>query len=169
MVEHTKQGNFEGWCIIELFGHAKEVGYVTTEAYGTAVLFRVDTPELPEREYVLESPEYTTATTTDSGSTWTPAGAKVKRQASPARSRLIGPGAIYSILPCTETAARKAIEGLIRRPLILLELPKGAAKELTLPIDDEAGEERCCEECGSTPEDGHLEHCSFSAPDEDEV
>src|SRR5438105_14315060 len=128
------QKSFEGWAVVELFGHAKEVGYVTTEAYGTAVLFRVATPELPEREYVLESPEYTS--NGDGGSTWTPAGARVKRQAAPARSRLIGPGAVYSILPCTEKAARQAIETLIRRPLILLELPQKPAKELTLPLGD---------------------------------
>jgi hypothetical protein len=73
-----------------MFGHAKEVGYVTTEAYGSAVLFRCDTPELPEREYVLESPEYAADGAT--GTRWAPVGAKVKRPASPAKSRLIGPG-----------------------------------------------------------------------------
>ncbi|GEM_PF-2856323 len=54
----AKAAAFEGWAVVEMFGHAKEIGFVTTEAYGSAVLFRVDTPELPEREFILESPEY---------------------------------------------------------------------------------------------------------------
>lgn len=52
------QNRFEGFAVVELFGHAKEIGFVTTEYYGTAAFFRVDTPELPERDFVLESPEY---------------------------------------------------------------------------------------------------------------
>lgn len=107
---------FNGWAVVEMFGHTKEIGHVTTEAYGTAVLFRVDTPELVEREFTLEQPEYVDGK-------WTPAGAKVKRPASPAKSRLVGPGAVYAITPCTEATALRAIEEFSRRPLILLELP----------------------------------------------
>jgi hypothetical protein len=120
----TDQPNrFEGWAVVEMFGHVKEVGYVTTQHFGVACLFQVDTPELPEREFVLESPEYV-------GSAWTPAGSKVKREASPAKSRLVGPGAIYSMTPCTEATAMKAIESFSRRPLVLLELAKDAPKFL---------------------------------------
>jgi hypothetical protein len=145
-----KTGTFEGWAVVEMFGHAKEVGFVTTEAYGAAVLFRCDTPELPEREYVLESPEY--ASEGDKGTRWAPAGAKVKRPASPAKTRLIGPGAIYSITPCTEATARKAIESLLRRPLILLEMPDNT-KLLETPA------QRVFECCGGNPEVGHEEDC----------
>ena len=125
---------FEGWAVVEMFGHAKEVGFVTTETYGTAVLFRVDTPSLPEREFTLESPGYV------NGATWTPAGSKVKRPASPAKTRLIGPGAIYAITPCTEETALRAIEEFTRRPLILLELAKDAPQlpgEIADPPEDE--------------------------------
>lgn len=114
------QANFEGFAIIELMGHQQEIGYVTTQAFGQAVLFRVDTPELPEREYTLESPEYV-------GGRFAPKGTKVQRSGSPARSRLVSPGALYAINPCTEEAARAALERLTSRPLILLELPPGAA------------------------------------------
>ena len=130
---------FEGWAVVEMFGHAKEVGFVTTETYGTAVLFRVDTPSLPEREFTLESPGYV------NGATWTPAGSKVKRPASPAKTRLIGPGAIYSMVPCTEETAIKAIESFSRRPLILLDLAKDAApllpdERVPAPVFDETDE-----------------------------
>jgi len=156
-----KVSSFEGWALVELFGHGKEVGFVTTEAYGSAVLFRCDTPELPEREYVLESPEY--ASENGAGTRWCPAGTKVKRQASPAKSRLIGPGAIYSITPCSEDAARRAIESVIRRPLIVLELPKEAAKQLGEPQD------RTFTCCGGNPEDGHRDDCPQEEDDEEEI
>lgn len=124
--------------MVELFGHAKAVGFVTTEVFGSAVLFRVDTPELLEREYVLQQPEYTS--NGDGGQNWTRHGAKVKRMASPACSRLIGPGAVYSIIPCSERTAREMIETLIRRPLILLELPpKEEPPKVTWPEEEEGG------------------------------
>ena len=121
-----KQGNVEGWHIVEMMGHRKEIGFVTTEAYGAAVLFRVDTPDLPEREFVLTRPDYA-----DVGEIglrqWVPAGAKVKRAAVPPRSCLVAPGSLYAMNPCTEEAARNAIERNIERPLILIEMPAQAA------------------------------------------
>lgn len=113
----VKQASFEGWCVIEMMGHRKEIGYVTTQAFGPAVLFRCDTPELPEREYTLESPEY-------AGGRYCPAGTKVKRVGVPARSCLVAPGSLYAMNPCSEAAAMLAIERSIQRPLIILELPE---------------------------------------------
>ncbi len=120
-MEELKQGHFEGWAIVEMMGHRKEIGYVTTEAYGPAVLFRVDTPGLEEREYVLAAPAY--AHETDDARRWCPTGTKVKRPASPPRSCLVAPASLYAMNPCTEEAARRAIEVAMPRPLILLELP----------------------------------------------
>ena len=122
----AKQSAFEGWAVVELLGHQREIGYVTTEAYGAAILFRVDTPELAEREFVLPRPEY------GAGGTL-PAGAKVKRAAVPAASRLVAPGALYAINPCTEEAARAAIEHSVSRPLVLIEAPP---KALTAAVDE---------------------------------
>lgn len=112
-----KQSTFEGWAVLELMGHRKEIGFVVTQAFGQAVLFRVDTPELPEREYILESPEY-------AGGRYCPAGTKVKREQNPARSCLVAPAALYAINPCSEQAAMKLIERNIARPLIIVELPE---------------------------------------------
>lgn len=118
--DEVKQATFEGWAIVELLGHRKEIGYVTTQAFGPAVLFRCDTPELPEREYILESPEYAEGR-------YCPKGTKVKRQSSPARSCLVAPGSLYAINPCSEAAAMALIERNINRPLIILELSEQAA------------------------------------------
>jgi hypothetical protein len=121
---------FEGWAVVELFGHAKEIGFVTTQYFGTACLFQIDVPELPERELVLERPEYTD---TADGREWVPAGSKVKRAACPGRSRLVGPSAIYSMSPCTEETAKKAIEEFSPRRLILLEMGKVKPLAVTWP------------------------------------
>ena len=123
-METQKQSEFTGWAVVELFGHQREVGYVTTEVFGSAVLFRIDTPELPKREWKLEHPEWAEVRDEKGGRTQhVPAGSLVQREGMPARTKLVGPSAIYAITPCTEKAAMKAVEGLIRRELILLELP----------------------------------------------
>jgi hypothetical protein len=115
--------DFHSWAIVEMFGHTKEVGFVTTQYFGPACLFQIDVPELPERDMVLEFSKYL------SGGEYAPAGTKIKLAASPRRSRLIGPGSIYSITPCTEATAMAAIESLAQthREMIILELPKKAA------------------------------------------
>jgi hypothetical protein len=133
-----QQANFEGWAIVEMMGHQQEIGFVTTQAFGQAVMFRIDTPELPEREFTLTTPEYV-------GGSWTPVGAKVRRESSPARSRLVSPGSLYAINPCTEEAARTAIEKASRRPLILLEAPKLGA--LLAPGEDEHDDSDRCDDC----------------------
>jgi hypothetical protein len=128
-----QQAKFEGFAIIELFGHQREIGFVTTQYFGTACMFQVDVPELPEREYVLEAPQYVDGA-------WTPQGAKVRKKAAPARSRLLGPGSIYALNPCSEQAAMIAIERLAGREIVVLEVPKPADKPL-LP------EESRCPDC----------------------
>lgn len=121
-----KQGKFEGWAIVEMMGHQREAGYVTTEVYGIAVLFRVDVPEMPEQEEVLTRPEW-------SGREYLEVGSKVKRQKVPARSRLIAPAALYAINSATEQAVRECLAAKIERTLILLQAPERPA----LPADFE--------------------------------
>lgn len=124
METEVQQGTFEGWAIVEMMGHRKEIGYVKTQAFGQAVLFRVDVPELPEREFVLDAPEYAKD---DGRERWCPIGTKVKRSSSPARSCLVAPSSLYAINPCSEEAAMLAIERNVHRPLIALEIPPQAA------------------------------------------
>lgn len=137
-MSEPKQAAFEGWAIVELMGHQREIGFVTTEAYGQAVLFRIDTPDLPAREFTLKSPEWCDV---DGGRSWTPAGAKVKRESSPARSRLVAPGSLYAINPCTEEAARAALEKISPRPLILIEMPAGKALPAPEIVDNDLDDE----------------------------
>ena len=87
-----QQAQFNGWARVEVMGHQTHIGYVKTEAYGNTVLFRVDTPDLPEREFILEEPAYV-------DQRWTQAGAKVQRPAVQGVSVLIGAASIYRIVP----------------------------------------------------------------------
>jgi hypothetical protein len=130
------QSTFTGWALLEMMGHQREIGYVTTEYFGGAALFRVDVPELPEREFTLTAPEYV-------GGEWMAAGTKVKRPGTPARSRLVAPGALYAMNPCTEEAARTALEHSSARPLILVEAaPKALGQGVVIPDpDDDDGED----------------------------
>lgn len=114
-----QQASFEGWAIVEMFGHNKAAGFVTTQQFGQACLFRVDTPDLPERDVKLNRPGY-------AGAEWVEAGATVRRPAEPARSKLIGPGAVYAINPCTEEAVREYLESSRTLPLIVLDRPQRA-------------------------------------------
>lgn len=137
-----QQSKFEGWAILELMGHRREIGYVTTEHYGAASLFRVDSPEFEEREFELTKPQYVDGR-------MVPAGSKVKRSGIPAKSCLVGPGSIYALNPCTEETARKAIEEGIHRPLILLSVPERAqieaSSQAAAMCDDCANPVQYCE------------------------
>ena len=123
------ESKFEGWAVVELYGHTKETGFVTTQYFGGSALFQIDIPELPEREVTMESPGYT-----DSG--WTPEGSVVKKSAVPARSRLVGPGAIYSLNPCTEEFARKVLDHE-SRIIAVVSMAGQQRLAVTLPGEDE--------------------------------
>ncbi len=130
-----QQASFNGWAKVEVMGHQTHIGFVRTEAYGQAVMFRVDTPELPAREYVLTAPEF--CESSPGTSHWTPAGSTVQRIPRPGCTVLIGAGSIYRILPCTEAAALKAIEQNERATIKLISLPEGKALGPGLATDDD--------------------------------
>jgi hypothetical protein len=140
---------FESWAIVEMFGHGREIGYVTTQYFGSACLFQIDVPELPERERTLRRPEFV-------NHEWTPAGAKVKGEAVPARTRMIGPASIFALNPCSEEAARTALDEFVPRKYVVLEIPKDAPKQLP----GESQERPVCSECGALPENGHEDYCT---------
>lgn len=47
-----QNAKFEGYAVVEIMGHQMAVGMVTTEAFGSVVMFRIVTPEVPETEMV---------------------------------------------------------------------------------------------------------------------
>lgn len=134
-----EQSKFEGWAVIELSGHSREVGYVTTEHFGTGALFRIEVPALQEREVILERPQWVEGELAGVGS-------KIARSGVEGRTRFIGPGAVYAMNPCTQDAAMKALEAMSTREVKMIELVK--PKSLVtitgyedIPSDDEIDEE----------------------------
>lgn len=125
-----KENKFEGWAVIELFGHSREAGYVTTEYFGTGALFRIDVPELPEREVTLSRPEYIDGKLAYEGS-------KVVRCAVVGRTRFVGPSAIYAMNPCSKEACIKAIEAMTSRDVKIIELVDKKQLVTTLPGEED--------------------------------
>lgn len=124
MIPESAQSNsFEGWAIVEIFGHQRYAGHVSTEAFGTAVMFRVDVPALEARERVSLRPGYV-------GDKYVPAGALIQEGAVQGYTKLFGVGAIYAITPCTQEAAIQAVEQMQPRPLMALKLPDDVKGQL---------------------------------------
>jgi hypothetical protein len=78
----------KSWALVEIFGHQRIVGYLSQQAFGTGVLFRVDVPDL-----------------TSSG--------KVIREGF---TRYFGLAAIYSITPISEEMVRKLLPSIDGTP-----------------------------------------------------
>lgn len=112
-----------------MFGHSREVGYVTTEYFGAGALFRVEVPQLPEREVTLVRPEWVENEMVGAGS-------KIVRGAVEGRTRFIGPGAVYAMNPCSKDAAFQALESMSRREVKVVELVKAKQLATTLPGED---------------------------------
>lgn len=137
--QSAAQSKVEGWFILEIYGHSKAAGYLTTEYFGSTAMFRLDTPELPERDFELSRPEWRTIN--GKYAEW-PAGTKVQRPASPARTELLGMGSIFRMHPCTKEVVEAAIEELYPRPLMLLSMPeKVQLPEHRMAIDPVCGSE----------------------------
>lgn len=138
MSSDVQQSRFDGWAIVDVLGHQRYVGYVTTEAFGQAVLFRIDVPALDERERETKRPGYI------NGHGYCPAATKVKEGAVDGYTKLVGSGSIYTITPCTKEAALKALEEAQPRPLMEVTLPVGAVAGALPPGDvdfDEADDD----------------------------
>ena len=136
-----EQSKFSGWAVVEIMGHNKEIGFVTTEYFGGPALFRIDQPAFGEREYTLERPQWI-------GETYAPAGTKVQREVLPGKTVYVGPSAVFRLTPCDEDTARRAIERMLPSPIKILSIPD-QAKLVTAgdladeqdPDDDDFGDD----------------------------
>jgi hypothetical protein len=123
-MEQTSE--FTGWAIVELMGHNKVGGFVTTKAFGSVVMFRVHAPAVEPVEQVLDKPTYVVAQRL-------PAGSKV-RVSRPVFEKWVGVGSVYALNPCTEERACS----LIPQQVEVIEV---AAEPLSLAQAVEDGDE----------------------------
>lgn len=139
------ESEFSGWAVLEIFGHSKEIGYVSTKYFGGPALFRVDQPPLPERKYVLTSAQWI-------GEKLAGVGTEVLREAVPGKTAFVGPSAIFRMTPCSEETAIRAVEELIPAPIKILHLVE--RKQIpAAEADYSDGQDRCVE-CNEL-----LRHC----------
>lgn len=97
----TESGTLDTWAILELFGHKRLAGKISEHVVGSSALIRCD---VPATEHA--NGDGTTRTTAE-------------------YSKLVGPGAIYCITPCTEEVARLAAKEIERyNEPIPVSLPK---------------------------------------------
>ena len=117
-MEEQTQTQFNGWALVEIMGHRRAAGKVTTEYIGTAAFLRVVTPEIPPTNYTVDIDRWIDGIRVYSGS--------VMEVSRPRSEILVGSGSIYAITPITEddvpnhapvnhklvhAAERKVIEG----------------------------------------------------------
>jgi hypothetical protein len=141
-MEQQEQARFEGWAIVDMLGHLRYAGYVRSDLYGTTALFRVDVPELPEREEILEYSQY--LRDTEGNYDLRPGGSRVKYKGAPASTKLVGAGAIYCISPCSKEEVLKAIEMDSHEQPTLVSLPSSSRQievEDSVDLPEDASEE----------------------------
>lgn len=134
--ESAQQNNFEGWAIVEIFGHQRYAGFVSTQYFGTCAMFRVDVPELQQREVVTKRPQYIE-------SAYRPAGTTIVQAPVQGYTKFFGVGAIYALTPCTQEAALKTLEAAAGE----------STPQVTLCPCGSGEQEDCCEECGGPEAD----------------
>ncbi len=104
---------FTGWAIVELFGHKRLAGHVSSQVVAGGSMVRIDVPE-------------------------TPADSKPATQQY---TKLVGVAAIYGITPVAEDVARRAAREIERwndpLPVQLPALPAPAASNATDDLEDE--------------------------------
>jgi hypothetical protein len=100
---------------------------VKTESFGGVVLFRVDSPAIPEREETLITSGY-------SGGQLLPAGTVIRHAEIPSTTVLLGASSIFRLTPITEDLAIEQIIRGQRLPFNVLSIP---TKQLAAPDEDD--------------------------------
>lgn len=141
----NENASFEGYAVVELMGHNKEIGYVKTEYFGGPALFRIDQPALPEREYELTRSQWV-------GDQLCAAGTKMQRAAIPGKTVFVGPQAVFRLTPCSEETVKRAVDELIPAPVKILHLVEQKRIERTEPPDTDLDPDTHCGQCGQAYE-----------------
>lgn len=87
-VDSAPDPELKAWALVELFGHARIVGFLSQQTFGSGVLFRVDVPDLLKE-------------------------GKIQRKGF---TRYFGLSAIYSITPIDEATVRRLLPSIDGTP-----------------------------------------------------
>jgi hypothetical protein len=133
--EEAKAATFEGWALVEIFGHRKVAGMVKdVEMFGSRFC-RIDEPEMPATKAKRWTYHY------DDGSKQV----EYDVPARQARTHFYGASSIFGVTPCTEAMVREFLVRLQRDEApAVVDIPR-----LTAAEDDEPAEQE--EESHRTP------------------
>jgi len=120
--DQLERSTFEGWALVELFGHVQQYGYVTTLYFGNTPMFKVTDPGQGEREVTLLASTYV-------GHKYLYNGSVIHKAERPAKERIIGISAIYSIQPMTEAEVASMLDGLQGPDRIVSEAEREAVEQ----------------------------------------
>jgi len=118
MEQSEIQGLPEMWAVIELFGHQRAAGKLSTQNIGAVALIRLDVPEVTRKERSYD---------------WGTRAEVTHEVTTPAHTRFFGVGAIYSINPCSEETARAELARIGNPPIVQMEVER--MKMLKAPPD----------------------------------
>jgi hypothetical protein len=128
---NKRERTFEGWAIVDVLGHQRHVGYVTTEYFGQTAFFRVMTPARDPRERIVDGNEYVNF----KGCSYPPAGSKVFEEGRPGGERFIGAASVYALTPATKERVMELAEDIDTRAVVNVTDPEG--KPIAKPTDDD--------------------------------
>ncbi len=93
-MDESTQTQFNGYALVEIMGHRRAAGFVTTEYIGASAFLRIVTPEVPPTRVTLEKDSYHDFTQLYAGS--------VIEISRPRAEILVGSASIYAITPIEE-------------------------------------------------------------------
>lgn len=93
-MSEVTQTRFEGWALVEIMGHRRAAGLVTTEYIGQAAFLRIVTPEVPPTTYTVETDRWIDSVLVYAGSVM-----EVSRKRT---EILVGTASVYAITPIDE-------------------------------------------------------------------
>ena len=104
----SEQDQFETWAIVDVMGHQRYAGKVTEQTIAGSGFIRVDVPSVQRRGFNDEPGD-----------------------SIPPFSKLLSPGSIHSITPCSEEVARAAAGNIAKVPIqrYELQLPQAVGDE----------------------------------------
>jgi len=129
-----QQAKFEGYGLVEIVGHQRVAGFVTTEYFGNVAVFHVVMPEVAAEEIEIPTRQWI-------DTEYLEAGSRV-RISRPKVEQFVAASSLYRLTPCAQadavTQQPRVVEVAFRaeRPkaIAAVELPDDGAKD-----DDDDG------------------------------
>lgn len=170
-----QQAKFEGFALVEIMGHQRVAGFVTTEYFGNVAVFHVVMPEVPAEELEIQTHQWIDTERLEAGSR--------VRISRPKVEQFVAASSLYRLTPCTQADAvaqqPRVVEVIERRTRPLLnsgiECPNCFA---AMALKDgrwsctagcSAEQQKAVDEAKATATDERGFHIAYDTDDDDDV